>query len=180
MLSNELRTELLMHISDTHYIDIELKTSNETLTCVPVSLGKTFLIILRFFDFMPDGFVVVPVEQIVSVTYTKTNAFFEKIIKSEGMEHLVYEVPLIGLDKWESVLSFFEASQEIVVVDIGHENCVNVGIIANHSSTKIEMKCFSPLGEWDDENWFEPIENITAISFRTHYTKTFSKFFGNA
>lgn len=171
-----IRTELLRHIACKNYVNIEGETSTGSRDCIPVAIGGDMLMVLRFYDFEPHGYEVFPVDRIVSIKYSETDAYFEDIVKKEGAEALIWEAPDIDLQNWQSVFSFFGASGENIVVNIGAEDCVNIGRVISAGGEEVQMRCFGPTGVWDDEDWVEPYENITGIQLRNHYIAMFTKY----
>lgn len=171
-----IRTELLRHIAHNNYVNIEDETSTGSRDCIPVAMGGDMVMVLRFYDFEPHGYEIFSVDSIVSIKYSATDAYFEGIVKKEGAEALIWQAPNIDLQNWQSVFSFFCASGENIIVDIGAEDCINIGRVISVSGEEVQMRCFGPTGIWDDESWVEPYINITGIQLRNHYISMFTKY----
>lgn len=169
-------TKLLKYIENQDYIQVRQKNSIELYACIPIAISKQFLMILRFYDFDPYGYEVFPLNSILDICYSDTDIYFGNIIKKEGALSWIKDAPSIDLHSWKSILSFFVSSGENVTVDIGKEGCINVGRITGTADTSLHMRCFSPTGVWDDEDWIEPYRNITGIQFRNSYIRIFTKY----
>ena len=174
MESNILFHELSQYISKKNYINL-LKNDGE-MNCIPILMSKYLLMVLVFHDFMPYGYEIIPLAQITSVEYAGASEYFESIVKKEGAESLINTAPNIDIKDFISVFTFFERTGEILVVDIGKENSVNVGKVSAVRNGEIYMHCFSPAGLWDVDDFIEPFKNITGVQFRNHYTRIFSKY----
>ena len=176
MSKDEQNTKLLKHIESQDYIQIRRKDPTELYAYIPLAISKQFLMVLRFYDFDPYGYEVFPLSSIVDICHSDTDVYFGDIAKKEGASIQIAAAPSIDLHSWRSILSFFLPSGENVTVDIGKEDCVNVGQITKTTNTSFCMRCFSPTGVWDDDDWSEPYKNITGIQFRNHYLQTFTKY----
>lgn len=176
MTDKDRRLRLSKYISKNEYI--AFKRSGDTEWCygIPISMGEELLLTLRFFDFQADGYEIVPLSQITAIRRSNSDAYFGRIVKREGAMSLVQAAPSVSLDRWHSVFEFLAQSQEIVVVDIGEEGCVNVGVITAFKNEGFDMRCFSPTGVWDKEDWSEFYQNVTGLEMRNHYTDIFTKY----
>lgn len=174
MEREKIYSEISEHLINQHYIKL-IKTDDD-MRCIPISLGDDFLLVFRFYDFTPYGYEIIPIEQIMEIHHTETNKYFEKIVKKEGAGALIENAPDVCLDNWDTIFSCFIDTGEIIAIDIGKEDCINLGKVIAAEDDELEMLCFSPDGIWDDENWIEPYVNITGIEFRNDYTKIFTKY----
>lgn len=176
MIEEELRVKLSKYIKTRDYISFRRQDDPELYHCIPLAMGEALLLTLRFFDFQPDGYEIIPLSQISSLRRSNSDAYFGRIVKKEGAMSLVCSAPDITLDSWDSALAFLAQTREVVVVDIGKEDCVEVGVITSSNEAELKMRCFSPTGVWDEEDWCEPCQNITGLQIRNHYTTTFTKY----
>jgi hypothetical protein len=173
----QLASQLAYHILGQNYIDIVFIDERlDNIHCMPIKISEKMLYALNFFDFLPDGFIVVRLEDIKEVRYNDACEYFEDIVKQEGaLEQIQNALPIL-LDDWRNVFTSLKDAGLIAIVDIGKENCVNVGKIVDASNQDVVMRCFSPAGIWDNEEWEEPYTNITSIRFLSHYTQIYSKY----
>lgn len=170
-----MRGRLSKYIAQKSYIEIE-RTGDFPYGCIPVCMSDQLLMTLRFQDFEPEGYEVVPLEVIKKIKRSNTESYFGRIVKREGAQARLEAAPDIDLQNWTSVFGFLQKTGENVIVDIGKEGCCNVGRVTRVLKEKLQMRCFSPTGVWDDEDWTEPYENITSIQLRTHYVEMFAKY----
>lgn len=168
--------KLLEHIKNQDYIQIERKDSAELCTCIPLAISEHFLMVVRFYDFDPYGYEVFPLNSITDICHSDTDVYFGYIVRKEGALTWIKGAPNIDLHSWKSIFSFFISSGENVTVDVGKEGCINIGRITGVTNTSLYMRCFSPTGVWDDEDWIESYKNITGIQFRNSYIRVFSKY----
>lgn len=142
-----LQSSLSTHIQQQHYLELHMKIIEEIqIQCIPVSISNNLLMVLKFQDFMPDGFEIVRVDDIADLSYSETCKYFETIVKQEEASTLLRNAPEIILINWQTVFCSLKNLNSIVIVDIGKEDCVNVGKVLDVSENEVSMLCFSPTG----------------------------------
>lgn len=172
-----LISQLTAHINDQHYLSVTVgKDNTEIVNCIPISMNNKMLLVLAFYDFLPDGYMLLKLQDIDEINYNEACQYFEKIVKNEGASALIQSVPKIIIESWKSAFISLKDADLIVMVDIGKEDSVNVGKIIKATTQKVSMLCFSPTGIWDDDEWDEPYKNITSVRFLDHYTITYAKY----
>jgi len=174
MDKEKLYSILVQHAIEENYIEVRME--REILNCIPIIINNDMAMILRFFDFMPDGYTIIPMSQVLEIKYSESCKFFENIVKNEGITSFLSGAPEIEIISWEKVFSFFKKTKEIVIAEIGKEDSINIGRVVKVTKENLFMQCFSPVGIWDEMEWAEPFINITSITFRNHYTNIFSKY----
>lgn len=175
MKAEDIRARLSKHIVQKSYIQME-RTGDFPYGCIPVRMSDTLLMVLRFRDFDIEGYEIFPLGSIRSVKRSRTDIYFGRIVRQEGADTHLAAAPDLEIRDWTSVFGFLQKTGENVIVDIGKEDCCNVGRVMGTSGKKLRMRCFSPTGVWDDEDWLEPYENVTSVQLRTHYTEIFAKY----
>ena len=177
MRKQDILPSLSKHIQQHHYLDVTIQTANEEkIQCIPIAVSKEFVLVLNYLDFIADGFYIIRIKDIVNLCYSDSCRYFETIVKKEGAMTFIQHTPPITLSSWNTVFCSLKKLDGIVIVDIGKENCVNVGKICNVLEDAVSMLCFSPTGEWDDQEWVETFDNITGVKFDNHYTNSFAKY----
>lgn len=171
-----IRTLLESHIINKDYISIKKQGEDWHGQYIPLNISKTLLLCLSFHDFFPDGYEIIPLKQIVSITYSEVDAFFGDIVKKEGANALISNAPNIDLTDWASVFRFLMETQEIVSVDIGRDGCLDIGKVKSVFADGIEIKRFDATGVWEAESRYDSYEYLTGVEIRNHYVKTFIKY----
>jgi|GEM_PF-7111492 hypothetical protein len=175
-----LKQDLAKYIIRQNYIDLKLDTyENILVNCIPIAVSNNLLYILRYQDFMPDGYEILQLTDIQSYNYSNSCCYFEEIVKKEGAQKLLSDSCFLNIINWSTVFTSLKELGLIVIVDIGKEDSVIVGRITEIQEDSVVMHCFSPTGVWDDEEWTEPYKNITGIKFKNHYTNIFAKHLPN-
>ena len=175
-MDGKMRFKLASHIAAQDRISIQKRDEKYPSACIPLAISDSLLLGLSFRNFCPDGYEIIPLEQIVSMTHSEVDAYFGDIVKKEGAVALMESAPQLDLTDWLSVFRFLMETRELVIVDIGKEGCINVGKIMGADAEGIEMRRFDATGVWDEENWREPYENLTGVKIRDPYTQTFAKY----
>lgn len=174
---DELLLELSHHIDMQNYIEITMNTfGSEKSQCIPISLSDRFLLVAQYIDFRPDGYVIIRLEDIQSIRFDEVLAYFREIVKKEGSGQIISEAPKLDLNSFETIFKMFKESKQIIMIEIGEDEAINIGIVTDLSDDAVSMLCFDAMGVWNDEEWIEPYQNITGISFSTHYIETFTKY----
>jgi hypothetical protein len=169
------------HIRESRYVKIlPNKEFLPTIHCIPISASDSLLYALDFHDFLPDGLTIVRMGDIGEIQYDKACVFFESVVKAEGAMDIVRSAPKIELADWRTALSHVAGTGAIVVVDVGKEGCVNVGVILEAADSGLVMRCFSPDGVWDDDVWNEAYDDITGVKFNSRYTEAYARHFARA
>ncbi len=173
---NTSKSILTAHIAARDYISIQKRDEDWPTQCIPLKLSETLLLALNFRDFWPDGYSIIPLRQVVSITHSEVDAYFGKIVKLEGADALISGAPLVDLTDWSSVFRQLRETGEIVIADIGRDGCIDVGKIMEVTANGIEMRCFDATGVWDQENWYHAYEELLRVELRSHYIQTFAKY----
>lgn len=173
--TEKISRRLQTYIQNRDYVQIIKRTDGEDCKCIPINMSDELLMALRFYDFMPDGYEIIPIQSIRLLRHSKSDIYFGRVVKKEGADKLLDEAPNVELDSWPTVFRFLKKTGEIALVDIGHEGCLNAGVVTRVLKTSIAMRCFSPTGQWDKEGWQESYDNITGVELRNHYIHTFEK-----
>lgn len=177
MNKDALKQDMSQFINLQNYIGLKLKINGtEVVNCIPIAASNDLLFVLRYQDFMPDGFEILRLMDIQSYDYSDSCRYFEEIVKKEGAQSLLSDSSDINISNWTTVFTSIKELEYIVIVDIGKEDAVIVGRVASILEDSVRMHCFSPTGVWDDEEWAEPYKNITGIKFKNHYTNIYTKY----
>jgi len=180
LIKASLVSALKSHIENQRYIEITFISLEdmkaETICCIPLSISGKLLLMLVFIDFLPDGYRIMRLQDISKVDYDETCRYFDRIVKQEGALQLIKKAPDILIEDWKSTFASLRDKGIIVIIDIGKEGCIHIGEVVESTAREVRMRCFSPVGVWDDGEWHELIKNITYVEFSTHYTNTYTKY----
>lgn len=167
---------LMAHIAAKNYISIQERHESEPGQCIPLSIGKTHLLGLNFRDFLPDGYRIIPLEQIVSIAHTESDAYFGDIVKREGIEPFVEDAPYMDLSSWLGIFQFTQETREFVIVELGEGGYLDAGRVMAVAADGIEMRRFDAAGIWDEKNTFIAYTDMSSVEIRSHYIKMFTKY----
>lgn len=170
------RAILAVHIEAKDYISIQTRYESEPSQCIPLSAGGTHLLGLNFRDFLPDGYRIIPLEQITSITHSEADAFLGSIVKREGISSFLNDAPRMNLAGWPDIFQFLLETKEFVIVETGEDECLDVGEVMAATSNGIEMRCFDAAGIWDEEKTFILYKDLSGVEIRSHYIKMFTKY----
>lgn len=175
-MKKNLQMILFEYIDQKSFININLIGGNEEISAIPISVSDELLLILRFYDFMPDGYEIIGINEIDTLVYDETCQFFESIVKREGAMTILEKPIKIRVNNWQTALRDFQSAKCIIMLEIGKEDVVNIGKVTHVGEDVLSMRCFGPTGKWDEEEWDEQIDNISSITFSNHYINTFLKY----
>ena len=65
MDKEKLYSTLVQHAIEENYIEVRME--RETLNCIPIIINNDMAMVLRFFDFMPDGYAIIPMSQVLEI-----------------------------------------------------------------------------------------------------------------
>ena len=172
-----LISKLSAYIDMTNYINVIMKKNTaENFYCIPIAVSGKLLLCLDFFDFMPNGYTIVRLDDIEKIIYNDACEYYESIVKKEGALLLVDAIPKISIESWEDAFMSLKEHDLIIIVDIGKEDATNVGKVIKATRQNVSMICVSTIGVWDSDEWHEPISNVTRIQFSNHYTNIYTKY----
>lgn len=170
-----VKAKLASHIVAKDYISIQKLGEEWPSQCIPLCVGETLLLSLSFRDFLPDGYEIIPLNQITGITRSEADMYFGEIVKKEGVSDFIDNAPQIDLTDWEAVFHYFMETKEIASVDVG-DGCMDIGKIKAVFPDGIEIRRFDASGVWEKDNWYDSYDCITKVEARSHYIKTFSKY----
>lgn len=169
---------LAAHIAAKNYISIQERHESEPGQCIPLRIGKTHLLGLNFRDFLPDGYRIIPLEQIASIRHSESDAYFGDIVKREGIEPFIEGAPPIDLSGWPGIFQFTLETGEFVIVESGENGYLDAGRVMAVAADGIEMRRFDAAGIWDEENTSIAYADMSGVEIRSHYIKMFTKYLG--
>lgn len=170
-----MRTALAAHIAEKDYITIQKQGETWRSPCIPLCMGETLFMGLRFRDFFPDGYEIAALNQVAEIIHSETDVYFGEIVKREGAGRLMDAAPKIDLTDWPSVFRSFLKTKEIISIEVGNE-CMDIGKIKAVFADGIEIRRFDATGVWERENWYVSYGSITKVGVKSHYIKTFEKY----
>ena len=177
MKKDILIQQVKQYIENKSYINIILKKNmSDVLYCIPIAISDKLLMVLEFFDFLPNGYTIIKLKDIKKILYDDACEYFECIVKKEGACDIIEKVPKISIENWKATLLSLKENDLIIIVDIGKEDCVNVGKVVKATNQNVSMLCLSPTGIWDETEWKESSGNLTSVRFLNHYTNTYTKY----
>jgi hypothetical protein len=177
MSQTSISYELNKHICEQSYVDIHVDNKgNDVFSCIPIAKTDRLLMALNFYDFLPDGFIIIAINRIKKIAQKKYYSFFKKVVLQEGAMAISEDAPKINIADWQDAFRSLKKHGLLVMIDSGVKGAINLGRIMSVSSDSITMLPVNPDGFWDSDEWVNPIDNIISVSFSNHYSNMFAKY----
>ena len=173
--------EFQQHVNSRRKIHVETRCScHSYLNGYLLGLSDTFGLMHCFHDFLPDGYTLFRLNDVISIRSNEYERFWDRMLASEGL--------LTGLDKnlnmnltsiQSSFLSLTDDSQTLIIeaqIPDEEDQDFYIGQVATFDTTKVWFNHFDALGKWELEPAEIPLDEISFIQFDTPYIKTFSKY----
>jgi len=177
METNELLQLLDRAIQGRNVLSIERPEVAETeMLCIPIARSDELLLVHIFYDFYPDGYRIVRIEDIYGIIRDGSEEFFERVIHAEGVYARLRTPGDIDLGNWHSALLSLRGRHDYCIIECDGDDDFLVGKMVELGQWDCTFWYFDATGKWDDEVDVVDYDDITALSFDDNYTKTIVKY----
>lgn len=156
---------------------ININDSESEITGYILDYNNDFLLLQAIYDFVFDGYRIVPFKQISHFVYNNTKRHLSKICKSEGIiPHNDFALSC-NISNFDTIFKYlFENEKYIALTLINSIHSFVLGKIVGIYNECIEIKLIDGAGEWQDETSFINYNEITSVIFNDDYIKYMSKY----
>lgn len=179
--SKELQETIQYHIDNKMLLNIERTFDNETdiVRGFPINVSEELVLMTVVNDFHDEGFVILRLSDISDAYSKESDAFYEKICISEGLQNKVQQCCINAICSVKCVLQQLESYDGFISIECEEqrEKCAFfLGKIVTAEDGGVTFEDVGVDGEWDNESHQIPYADITQITFGDNYSKTFYKY----
>ncbi|MCL2578531.1 MAG: hypothetical protein FWE32_00695 [Oscillospiraceae bacterium] len=146
------------------------------LLCIPVARSDDLLLVHIFYDFYPDGYRIIRLEDVYTAIREGSEEFFEQVIRAEGVYNRLKSPPAIDLTGWQNVLHSLRGQYDYCIIECDEVDDFLIGKTMELGEWDFTFWYFDATGRWDEEMDVVDYEDLTAISFDDNYTNTIIKY----
>jgi len=173
----ELLNLLDRAIIGRNVLSIERSDMVETeLLCIPIARSEELLLLHVFYDFYPDGYRIVRIEDIYDVIRDASEEFFERIIGAEGVYVHLQPPMSIDLTSWRTALTSLRGRYDYCIIECDEQEDFLIGKIMELGEWDFSFWYFDATGKWDDEMDIVDYDDLTGVGFDDNYTNTIIKY----
>ena len=173
----EILQKLDQAIAGRSVITIERPEIAETdLLCIPIARSEDLLLAHVFYDFFPDGYRVIRIEDISDVIRDESEVFFQRILVAEGVYARLKLPGAIELGSWRTVLQSLRGKYDYCIIESEQEDDFLIGRVVDIGEWEFNFWYFDATGRWDDELDVVDYDELTSITFDDNYTNTIIKY----
>lgn len=178
MIKTEKIDIIRQNIEASHIIKIIRSKTTDDLNVIPLAIGENLVLLQDFYDFDPDGFVIIRIKDITSVRVTKSQEFTQLILKEEGILYQLKKPSVESLNNWSHVLIELVKSPQIIIVECEKKEPpeFHIGKILEFDNKSLSLLYFNGAGEWDKVLTKILLKDITLIRFDAKYINIISKY----
>jgi len=177
MEQNEILALLDRAIAGRNVLSIERPELCETeLLCVPIARSEELLLVHVFYDFHPDGYRIIRLEDIFNVIREGSEEFFERIIIAEGVHARLASPGPVDLTSWRSALASLGVRYAFCTIECDGGEEFLIGKVVELGEWDLTFWYFDATGKWDDETDIVDYDDLSAVSFDDNYTNTIIKY----
>ena len=177
MEQNEMLQLVDRAISGRNVLSVERPDVAETeLLCIPIARSDELLLMHVFYDFYPDGYRIVRIEDIYDVIRDASEEFFERIIGAEGVYVGLTPPVSIDLTSWRSALASLRGRYDYCIIEYDEGEDFLIGKVMELGEWEFTFWYFDATGKWDEEMDVVDYDDLTAVSFDDNYTNTIVKY----
>ena len=179
--SKELHEIIQYHIDNKMLLNIERTFDNETdvVRGFPIKISEELLLMTIINDFHDEGFALLRLSDISDAYSKESDAFYEKICITEGLQNKVQQCHISTICSVKCVLQQLEGYDGFISIECEEqrEKCAFfLGKIITAEDYGVTFKDVGVDGEWDNEAHKISYADITQITFGDNYSKTFYKY----
>jgi hypothetical protein len=180
MSQEQILGALRLAITEKHSVHIERNTpTKDDWNGYPVALSNNFVLIRAIVDFSFDGFVILPLKDILSARCGERESFRDHVMRQEGTLKVLSEVPAVRLNSWRTILEDVKKNYQHAIIECEdeEEECnFFIGPILGIAEKKVALRYFQVEGILEREATFVSLRTITALRFDQHYIRSFAKY----
>lgn len=177
-MNPKTRETIQYHIDQNMLLRVERKTIPDgKLEGFPLLLSNDFLMLRLVTDFHDEGYSIIRTCDISDAYSMESIAFYETICKKEDSTICKNTSLIQKIETLEEILMSLKDYDGFVELECERqEDMYFLGRIERLESDRVVFRFFDLEGGWDDDLDDIPLENITKISFGSHYAKTLYKY----
>lgn len=189
-LSMEPRRALRRAIDRRESVKIDRKGRERSpVFGFPLAVGRHLVLVHAVPDFDPDGFQVLPIDQIAHVRSGEYERFLERVLRDEDRLRGIWPArgqppyTVLPLDNWRTHFEALAAREEMVIVECERRRVKQdffIGPVIAVAEGAVGMRYITPTAEWDAEPSVVPFAEITRVRFAERYTQVLSRYAHNA
>ena len=174
---NEILELIDRAIAGRNVLSIERPDVAEAeLLCIPIARSEELLLVHVFYDFYPDGYRIIRMEDIYDVIRDASEEFFERVIGAEGVYVRLAPPTNVDLTSWRSALASLRGRYDYCIIECDAEEEFLIGRVMELGEWDFTFWYFDATGKWDEEMDVVDYDDLTAISFDDNYTRTIIKY----
>jgi len=154
------------------------KLDADDLNVIPLGIGQNLVLLQNLYDFTMDGYLIIRLKDISSISITRSQQFTQYILKKEGILNRISKPPITSLDNWKSVLEELDIYNKNIIIECEDIEPPNfyIGKIKGINKNSIYLLYFNGAGEWDKEPTEIPYNEITSLGLESNYINVISKY----
>ncbi len=169
LIDDAIAAQKVLTIERTEVLEPEL-------LCIPIDRSDDLLLVHVFYDFQPDGYRVICLDDIYDVIRDGSEEFFERIIAAEGVYEKLKTPTFVNLTSWRTVLLSLKGRFDFCIIECDAEDDFLVGKLMDVREDEFTFWYFDATGKWDDELDVVDYDDVTAVSFDDNYINTIIKY----
>lgn len=151
----------------------------------PLAVGRHLVLVHAVPDFAPDGFQVLPIDQIAHVRSSEYERFLERVLRDEDRLRGIWSArgkppyTVLPLDNWRTLFEALAAREEMVIVECERRRVKQdffIGPVIAVAEGAVGIRYITPTAEWDVEPSVVPFAEITRVRFAERYTQVLSRY----
>jgi hypothetical protein len=172
---------LQKHIEKKEFVKINrtFKDREENISGFILSLSKNFLLLQVGYDFMLDGYAIIPKDQFDSIRCNKADNKSKKIYKEEGLLNTQYGIqePL-SLKDWQGLFVNLKELDYHVVIECEDKDDPEffIGPIKRVNKDNVSIQYYDAMGKLEKKLTKIKFKDITIVKFGDRYSTTFRKY----
>ncbi len=150
---------------------------DDTIQGFIVDFDSRWVVLQRIDDFCHDGLLFLRKADLTAIESRATDRFQKSMLEADGVLEAIdfsFRLPSGGVFQ---LLSELPSDRIIIVEDETEADIFLVGTVSRIDDGSLAIRFFSGVGDWDDEPSEIEREDITSMSFLTHYTLAYERFF---
>ncbi|MCA9262015.1 MAG: hypothetical protein KDA61_22510 [Planctomycetales bacterium] len=176
-----MNEQLQQYVASKENVRVERRfASDPRLNGFLVAVSPELAVMHCFHDFMPDGFSVIRLEDVVNVRSGKYERHWKRMLQQEGLLSALEAIPVVDLSSMRSAIDSIASQYKGLIIecedDEGDDIDFYIGAVLSSSDSQISIHAFDALGVWDSQPSEVPVEEISLVQFDTPYLNTFWKY----
>jgi hypothetical protein len=182
VVDSDVKEALAEAIADSDFVRVHRDLPDDTrIACYVETMGDTLVLVQPFFDFFPEGWAVIRLQDVVEVEYDDHEIVLGAMLHAEGIHRQTHPFPLELGSIGALLRQLHERGCPVIIEAEGPDPqeqlaTFTLGSIESIDDLRVHMRAIDAAARYETELVRIPLRDITKVQIGAPYLKNFVKY----